>query len=83
MGFKSYIWRKKKTSGLGRVTSWPVGSTGFDRVVAPAGILTNPDRTGLALSSTRRSGFNNYEKNGFCTLPYIYFYKLRKLISTD
>ena len=36
---------KKKNTRFRQVTSCLVGSTGFGRVVAPAGLLTNPDRS--------------------------------------
>jgi hypothetical protein len=49
MGFKSHIWKTKNrvSSGFARV-AWvmgrPAGSPGFDRAVAPTGLLVNPDR---------------------------------------
>jgi hypothetical protein len=60
MGFKSHIW--KKILGLTRVTSWPVGLTGFERIVAPTGLLTNPNRSSSRIDPLGRSKFNNYDE---------------------
>jgi len=35
--------KRRVSSGFARVMGWPAGSTGFCWVVAPAGLLTNPD----------------------------------------
>jgi hypothetical protein len=43
----------------------PAGSTGFCRVVAPAGLLTNPDRSSHRVDLPGRSEFNNYDCNIF------------------
>jgi len=57
MGFKSHIWKKKKTgSRPGR----PAGSPGFGRAVATAGLLLNPDRSSHRVDLPGRAGFNNY-----------------------
>jgi hypothetical protein len=40
----------------------PAGSTGFCRVVAPAGLLTNPNRSRSRVDPPGRSGFNNYDR---------------------
>ena len=51
MGFKSHIRKKKKnrvSSGFARVArvmGRPAGSPEFDRAVAPAGLLVNPDQS--------------------------------------
>jgi hypothetical protein len=37
------------------------GSTGFGRVIAPAGLLTNPDRSSHQVDQPGRFGFNNYD----------------------
>jgi hypothetical protein len=58
MGFKSHIWRKKKL-GLAWVIGRPAGSPGFDRVVAPAGLLVNPDRSSHQVDPLGGTGFNN------------------------
>ena len=53
---KPHLKRKKKTLGL----PGSYGSTGFCRVVAPAGLLTNPDRSSHPVDPPGRSGFKNY-----------------------
>jgi len=57
MGFKSHIWRKKN----GSRPSSP-GSPGFDRAVAPAGLLVNPDRSSHRVDLPGRAEFNNTDK---------------------
>jgi hypothetical protein len=61
MGFKSHIWRKKKrvSSGFARVMGRPARSPGFDRAVALAGLLVNPDRSNHQVNPLGRAGFNN------------------------
>ena len=62
MGFKSHIWKKKKSRvsfGFARVMGRPAGSPGFDRAVAPAGLLVNPDRSSHQVDPLGRAGFNN------------------------
>jgi hypothetical protein len=64
MGFKSHIWRKKKrvSSGFARVIGRPTGSPGFDRAVALAGLLVNPDRSSHRVDLPGRAEFNNTDK---------------------
>ena len=60
MGFKSHIFLKK--IGSRRVS--PGLTHQVDRVVASAGLLTNPDWSSPGVDPPDRSGFNNYGRNG-------------------
>ena len=51
MGFKSHIFKKKRVS------------PGFDRVIAPAGLLVNSGRFSYRVDLPGRAGFNNTAKN--------------------
>ena len=50
---------KKKKLGLAWVIGRPAGSPGFDRAVAPAGLLVNPDRSSHQVDPLGGTGFNN------------------------
>ena len=58
IGEKPHLKRKKKTPGPVRVSSGP-GLTGFCRVVAPADLLTNPDRSSHRIDPPGWAEFNN------------------------
>jgi hypothetical protein len=56
-GYRRKNTFEKKTSGLARV----MGRPGL-AAVAPAGLLTNPDRSSHRVDPSSRFGFNNYVK---------------------
>jgi hypothetical protein len=45
IGEKPFLKKKSGLVQVAQVMSRPTGSTGFYRVVASAGLLTNPDRS--------------------------------------
>ena len=58
---------------VARVMGRPVRSPGFCRVVAPAGLLTNLNRSSHRVDPPSRSGFNNYVFCWiFCFYPFLY-----------
>ena len=65
MGFKSHIWKKKKTRSRLNSSGSPgfrvdlQGRPGFGRAVATAGLLLNPDRSSHQADPWGRAGFNN------------------------
>jgi hypothetical protein len=59
MDFKSHIWKKKKPGLVRVLPGRPVGSPGFGRAVATAGLLLNPDRFSHRVDPPGRAGFNN------------------------
>jgi len=57
-GFQIPHLKKKKKPGLVWVRPG-LGSPGFGRAVATAGLLLNPDRSSHRVDSPGRAGFNN------------------------
>jgi hypothetical protein len=64
MGFKSHIWKEKKyqvSFWFVRVMGRPAGLPRFDRAVAPAGLLINPDRSSHQVDPPGQAEFNNID----------------------
>jgi hypothetical protein len=57
---KPHLKKNRVSSGFSWVMDRPAGSPGFCRVVAPAGLLTNPNRFSLRVDPPGRTRFNNY-----------------------
>jgi hypothetical protein len=93
-GFQIPHLKKKKNRvsfGFARVTrvpGRPVGSPGFGRAVATAGLLLNPDRSSHRVDPPGRAEFNNSAHNTvhslqfYCRCIYIFsiFFFLRDFI---